>query len=302
MKTALYTSLALFAFACNSILCRIALGDNLIDASSFTSIRLLSGALVLVVILTMTQKTKTNVSSVSGVGWKKGSWKAALMLFVYATTFSFAYISLETGTGALILFASVQITMILTGLFYGTRLNYIEWFGVAIAFVGFVYLVLPGLETPSLYGFILMSLSGVAWGAYTLEGKQSKDALLDTTYNFLRTLPLVIALTGITAGFVVWSGLSMLALSGKGIALAVLSGGLASGVGYTIWYMALRELSSIQAAVLQLLVPVIAALGGIVFVGETISIHFLVSSLMILGGILAVILGKRSPVLLNKLK
>ena len=276
MKIALCTTLALLAFAGNSILCRLALGDGAIDAASFTGIRLLSGIIVLAVIL--------KITPTSGVSTSKGSWKASFMLFLYAITFSFAYISLETGVGALILFGSVQITMILVGLFSGNKLHYSEWLGVIVAFSGFVYLVLPDLTTPSLIGFILMSVAGVAWGFYTLAGKGTKNPLSDTAYNFIRTLPLVLILTAITFQYA--------ALSQKGILLAVLSGGIASGVGYTIWYIALGGLSTIQAAVLQLLVPVIATIGGVFFANEIFTLRLALSSLMVLGGIMAMIIGR----------
>jgi len=276
MKIALCTTLALLAFAGNSILCRLALGDGAIDAASFTGIRLLSGIIVLAVIL--------KITPTSGVSTSRGSWKASFMLFVYAITFSFAYISLETGVGALILFGSVQITMILVGLFSGNKLHYSEWLGVIVAFSGFVYLVLPDLTTPSLIGFILMSVAGVAWGFYTLAGKGTKNPLSDTAYNFIRTLPLVLILTAITFQYAV--------LSQKGILLAVLSGGIASGVGYTIWYIALGGLSTIQAAVLQLLVPVIATIGGVFFANEIFTLRLALSSLMVLGGIMAMIIGR----------
>jgi len=276
MKIVLYTALALLAFACNSILCRLALGEDAIDAGSFTAVRLLSGIIVLATLMKVTQ-ARSSITS-------RGSWRASFMLFIYAVTFSYAYISLETGVGALILFGSVQITMILVSLFSGNKLHYFEWLGVIAAFSGFVYLVMPGVTAPSLIGFILMSLAGVAWGFYTLAGKGSVSPLCDTTFNFLRTLPLVIILVVVIIQYA--------NMSQKGILLAVLSGGVASGIGYTIWYTALGGLSVIQAAVVQLLVPVIAAVGGVVFADEIFSFRLVLSSIMILGGILAVILGR----------
>ena len=277
MKIVLYTALALLAFAGNSILCRLALGEDAIDAASFTAIRLLSGIIVLATIMKMTQARGTITSG--------GSWKASFMLFLYAVTFSYAYVSLETGIGALILFGSVQITMILVGLLSGNRFHYFEWLGVLVAFAGFVYLVMPGVTAPSLIGFILMSIAGIAWGFYTLAGKGSVNPLCDTSSNFLRTLPLVIVLVAVT--------FQHSTMSQKGILLAVLSGGIASGIGYTIWYTALGGLSAIQAAVLQLFVPVIAAVGGVVFADEIFSFRLALSSILILSGILAVILGRQ---------
>ncbi|WP_422138144.1 DMT family transporter [Endozoicomonas sp. ALC020] len=206
------------------------------------------------------------------------------MLFLYAIAFSFAYLSLNTGTGALILFASVQITIIVAELVTGKKLLPVEWLGAFIAFLGFVYLVIPGLSTPSLTGFILMTVSGVAWGFYTLAGRGSQNPLGDTTYNFVRTLPFVLIL-----GLV---SIQDSRLSTEGVILAVVSGGVTSGIGYMIWYIALAGLSGTQSAVVQLLVPVIAAIGGVLFTNETLSMRLVLSSLMILGGILTLISGK----------
>ena len=275
-KTIMLTGIALIAFAANSVLCRLALGNQVIDASSFTLIRLLSGSIVLLIILGATRK--------AGTAATKGSWTASFMLFLYAITFSYAYISLDTGTGALILFGSVQITMLLQSLISGTRLQAIEWAGVIVAFTGFVYLVLPGLTTPSMTGFLLMTIAGCAWGIYTLKGRESKNPLWDTAYNFFRTTPLLLLLAITTFGNAIYSP--------EGVLLALLSGGITSGVGYTIWYIALGGLSSTQAAVLQLLVPVIAALGGVMFVSEAITFRLTISAVMVLGGIAMVILGR----------
>ena len=275
-KIIILTALALIAFAANSVLCRLALGDEAIDASSFTVIRLLSGAVVLLVILSATGKPAEAPT--------KGSWAASLMLFIYAVTFSYAYISLDTGTGALILFGAVQITMILLSLLSGTRLHVTEWTGVAISFVGFMYLILPSVTTPSVSGFLLMTVAGIAWGIYTLKGRKSKSPLSDTTYNFIRTLPFVALLALATLG--------NLQYSAEGILLALISGGITSGIGYAIWYIALAGLSATQAAVVQLTVPVIAALGGLVFASEAITFRFTLSAVMVLGGVLLVVLGK----------
>lgn len=206
------------------------------------------------------------------------------MLFLYAVTFSFAYVTLDTGTGALILFGSVQITMILLSLISGDRLHMSEWVGLTIAFMGFVYLILPEVTTPSAMGFLLMTMAGIAWGIYTLKGRGSESPLMDTAYNFLRTTPLVIILAIIS--------IKNLHYTTEGILLAVLSGGIASGIGYTIWYIALAGLSATQAAVVQLLVPVIAAIGGVIFVNELVTLQLAMSSMMILGGILMVVLGR----------
>ncbi|PCI46414.1 MAG: EamA family transporter [Alphaproteobacteria bacterium] len=276
LKTVFYTSFALLAFAGNSVLCRLALGENTIDAASFTIIRLLSGIITLLIILKLTRNNGKIVS--------RGSWSAAFMLFLYALTFSFAYISLDTGTGALILFGAVQITMIFISLFSGNRLHYFEWAGMAIAFSGFAYLVTPSLTTPSLTGFFLMAVAGIAWGFYTLKGRHSQNPISDTAYNFLRTLPLVIILLAVSLPYA--------SLSREGVLLAILSGAVASGIGYAVWYIALGGLDVSKAAVVQLLVPVIAATGGVLFAGEIISQRLILSSVMVLGGILTVVMGK----------
>lgn len=276
LKTILFTVVALLAFAGNSVLCRLALAESAIDAASFTWMRLLSGALVLGVILIIRHPPKRSVS--------KGSFRASLMLFIYTICFSFAYITLETGMGALILFAAVQITIISVGLLKGNKLNAVEWLGALVAFSGFVFLVLPGLTAPPLVGFILMTLAGVAWGFYTLAGKSSINPLGDTAYNFIRTLPLIALLVILSFQGNSWSA--------EGVLLAIISGGITSGIGYTVWYMALNGLSAIQAAVVQLLVPIIAALGGVLFAGEVLSMRLVISSAFILGGILAVISGR----------
>jgi len=276
IKTITCTGLALFAFATNSILCRVALGQEMIDAASFTVIRLLSGIIVLAIVVNLTRNNNPQAS--------KGSWLASLMLILYAITFSYAYVSLDTGTGALILFAAVQFTMILVGIVTGHKLHYSEWVGLIIAFTGFIYLLLPSLTTPSAAGFILMVIAGIAWAIYTLCGRGSTNPISDTAYNFFRTLPVVIVLLLVT--------IKGAHLTQQGIIYAILSGAVASALGYAVWYIALNGLTVTQAAVLQLLVPVIAALGGVIFVNEAISIRLLLASVMVLGGIFTVLIGK----------
>lgn len=282
IKIIVSTVFALLAFAANSVLCRLALGNNAIDATSFTTIRLLSGIAILFVLIQLTrliQKPAENPKLQS-----KGSWLSAAMLFIYAVAFSFGYISLDTGTGALILFGAVQITMILSNVVAGNKLHLSEWFGLALAFTGFVYLIMPSVTTPSLTGFVLMSISGMAWAFYTLLGRKSKNALNDTAFNFLRTAPFIFIL-------MIFS-LNNLHVSTSGFMLAILSGAIASGVGYFVWYIALAGLSVTQAAVLQLFVPIIAALGGVIFTSELITVRLIESSVLVLGGILMVILGR----------
>ncbi|WP_415905357.1 DMT family transporter [Neptuniibacter sp. QD48_55] len=277
LKVFIYTLIALIAFAGNSVLCRLALGDEAIDAASFTSIRLLSGIVILLAIFIFMNRGKANAA--------KGSWKGAFFLFAYAITFSYGYITLETGIGALVLFGSVQISIILINMLKGNKLHSMEWIGTIVAFAGFVYLIFPSLATPSAVGFGLMTMAGVAWGFYTLAGKDSNNPLGDTTYNFLRTLPFVLIL--------VLLSFDDASLSTEGIWLAILSGGLASGIGYAIWYQALGSLSAIQAAVVQLLVPVIAAAGGVAFAGEEVTWRLVIASVVVLGGIMIVITGKQ---------
>ncbi|MBU2965475.1 DMT family transporter [Amphritea sp. 2_MG-2023] len=282
LSTILYTTFALLAFAGNSVLCRLALGEEGLDAGSFTLIRLFSGIIVLLLLWYLTQGRR----AASDSEHTQGSWFAAIMLFIYALGFSYAYISLDTGTGALILFGAVQITMVLVSIFRGTRLLGVEWLGLVLAFFGFVYLMLPVLNTPSLWGFIIMTLAGVAWGVYTLIGRGSVNPLADTHYNFLKTFPLMIVT------LIILLLLGDISLSVDGVWLAIVSGGVASGIGYAVWYRALRGLSAVQAAALQLLVPVIAAVGGVLFADEMITLRLMISGLLVLGGILLIVVGR----------
>ncbi|MBB1487627.1 DMT family transporter [Oceanospirillum sediminis] len=316
MKTGniLLVILALSALAANSVLCRLALGDTLIDPVSFTLVRLGSGILILMLILARVRKREQQRVSIpvehrsllDGIPvvkrWSqrfsdrskdllsvlssRGGNRAAIMLFVYAICFSVAYLDLDTGTGALILFGSVQLTMIAYSLIKGQKLALMEWLGLLIAFAGFIYLVLPGLSTPSLMGFVLMTLAGIAWGFYTLAGKESNDPVADTAANFFRTWPLLL-LTGI---WLLWQGAEM---TPKGFLLALISGAITSGLGYVLWYRVLRLFTATQAGVLQLLVPVIAAMGGVIFVAEPVTINLVIASVAILGGITLVIYGRK---------
>lgn len=276
---ALYTSLAMVAFASNSLLNRLALGRESIDAVSYTTIRLAAGAFTLWLISSL-QKN----SAASNI---RGNWTSAAMLFLYAIAFSFAYLSLSAGTGALILFGSVQMTMILVALRSGERPQLLEWLGLLLALGGLVYLVLPGLEAPSPLGSVLMMLAGIAWGVYSLRGRGSASPLGDTTGNFIRAVPFIVAVLIVS--------LNSVELSLTGILLAVLSGAVASGVGYVIWYTALAGLTATRAAVVQLSVPVLAAWGGVVFLTEDISLRLILAGAMILGGITLAIMGRRKP-------
>jgi len=280
IKTIGYTITALTAFAANSVLCRMALKDNAIDASSFTAIRLLSGVAMFLILLSFKSKSPNEPN-----GKQSKTWISALMLFLYAISFSFAYISLETGTGALVLFGTVQITMITMSVLSGHRLRLFELLGMTVSFGGLAYLVYPTITTPSFLGFILMVVSGFAWGMYTVIGKGSLNPLKDTALNFNYTIPLVLVL--------VLTTLPMMSLSFDGIVLAIMSGAVTSALGYTVWYIALRGLSATEAAVVQLSVPVIASIGGILFVSESISTRLVIACTLVLSGILMVVLGKK---------
>ena len=279
-KAFLLTTFALTAFAFNSILCRLALGTEAIDASSFTAIRLFSGAITLLIILSVSSKNKTD-------DLKRGNWLSAFFLFGYAICFSFAYIGLTTATGALILFGMVQATMIVSAIIQGERPNLFEWFGLVLALAGLVYLVFPGLESPPFLSSVLMALAGIAWGFYTLRGKGSENPLADTAGNFFRAIPFVILAS--------LPFIYKIDLSPKGILFAVLSGAIASGIGYSVWYAALKYHTATRAAILQLAVPVIAAVGALALLSEIISMRLVVASGLILGGISLVIFVKKNP-------
>ena len=275
-KVAVCTGFALAAFAANSVICRLALDEATIDAGSYSTIRLVSGAVTLLLITAVFKKKRLSGS------W--GNWPSAIMLFLYAAAFSFAYIKLSTGVGALILFGMVQMTMILAALRSGERPHLPEWIGLFLALMGLVYLVFPGLTAPSPTGAALMGIAGISWGVYSLWGRGAVDPLAETTKNFILSLPFVLVVSVIT--------IRNIHVSAAGILLSALSGSLASGVGYVIWYVALRELTATRAAIVQLSVPVLAALGGVVFLSEEISIRLLLSSIMILGGIGLAVIGR----------
>lgn len=278
MKIFFYTAFALVAFAFNSILCRLALGGETIDAASFTAIRLVSGAITLSFISITFHRKQAEL--------KRGNWLSAFFLFAYAICFSFAYLKLTTATGALILFGSVQMTMIFAALVKGERPQIVEWLGLILAFGGLVYLVFPGLSAPPIEFSFLMMLAGIAWGFYTLRGKGSENPLADTTGNFIRTVPMI--LPAVIPFF--WQ----IQLSNKGVIFAVLSGAIASGIGYAVWYSVLKYHTATRAAILQLAVPAIAAIGGVIFLAESLSVRLMLASGLILGGIGLAIVGKRN--------
>ena len=271
MQIFLVTSAAMIAFAANSVLGRVALGWDAIDPASYSFIRLASGAAMLAALVLW----QSNGNWKSALG--NGNWFSAVSLFVYAAAFSFAYLVLDTGFGALVLFACVQATMIGWGLFKGERPALLQWTGMAIAFAAFVWLVSPGIAAPDPIGTAMMGLSGIAWGVYSLIGRSATDPLAATAANFLRSVPFALVLALIFA--------LDLELTAFGIAMAVLSGAVTSGLGYALWYRALRQISSTRAAIVQLTVPALATAGGILFLGEQITLRFALCSLLILGGV-----------------
>ena len=268
MSHYILTVLAMLAFAANSVLCRMALGGDTIDAASFTSIRLLSGAVMLVIIL-LYRNHDFRLVKINAI--------SALMLFTYAICFSYSYLQLTTGTGALILFGTVQLTMLLFGLIKGERPGKITWLGIVSAFGGLVYLLMPSVSAPPLWGAILMIAAGIAWGIYTLRGKTSKTPLATTGWNFIATTPLVLVT------IVLFHANIHATLAG--ITLAILSGALASSIGYVIWYSVLPSLTATNAATVQLSVPVIAAFGGVILLSEPVSFRLVIASIVVLGGI-----------------
>ena len=272
----LLTVIAMIAFAGNSLLCRLALKNTTIDPASFTTIRLLSGAIILFLIVGIQRK------KVAGAG----NWLSAFALFIYAAGFSFAYLQLSAATGALLLFAAVQATMLSYGLWAGERLQVIQIIGLMLAFAGLLVLLLPGVSAPPISSSLLMISAGIAWGFYSLRGKGTSDATLATTGNFLRASVFAVVLSVIM--------LANKSLDNAGIGYAIFSGALTSGIGYAIWYAALPALKATTAATVQLSVPVITALGAIVLLDEAVSLRIVFASVTILGGIAMVILQKKT--------
>jgi drug/metabolite transporter (DMT)-like permease len=264
------TALAMAAFAANSLLCRVALRDAHIDPATFGAFRVTSGALVLACAMRLRSRPAATPD-----------WRAAAMLFAYVAAFSFAYLTLPAGTGALILFGAVQLTMFAVGLAGGERFAVAGWAGLALACAGLVVLVLPGVAAPPLGGAALMAVAGAAWGAYSLRGRGVADPLAATASNFLRALPLALVL-GVVC-------VARAHADASGVLLAIASGALTSGLGYVIWYAALRGLSALQAASVQLSVPVIAACGGTLWLDEAFTARLAVAVVAILGGIALVL-------------
>lgn len=260
-------------------MCRLALGRHLIDPAAFTAIRIASGAVALA-LLAWPERARRAATPGTRAGWRSG-----FLLFAYAIAFSLAYMTLTASTGALILFAAVQATIIAGAIANGERPRALEWCGLGLALAGLVYLTLPGLSAPPLAGSLLMLAAGVAWGLYTLRGRGSPSPLLDTARNFACAVPPVIMVA-----VVMHTGWHA---SRSGIVYAAASGVIASGLGYVVWYAALRGLSASRAAMVQLAVPVIAALGAVLLLSEPVGTRLLVSAALILGGI-ALALMRRS--------
>ena len=275
LRLTLLTLFAMTAFAGNSLLCRMALKHSGIDPASFTTIRIVSGAITLWLIVRVR----------GGTSGLLGNWPSALALFVYAAAFSFAYVSLSAGTGALLLFGAVQATMIGYSSWAGNRLAAPQKLGLLVALGGLVGLMLPGLSAPALNGSLLMVAAGVSWGVYSLHGRGGGDPLRVTAGNFMRAV--------VPAAFVSVATLPAVSLDLSGVGFAVASGALASGVGYAIWYTALPGLKVTSAATIQLSVPVIAAMAGIVFLNEELSLRLFIASCAILGGIALVVVQRR---------
>lgn len=272
LRIVICTALALVAFAGNSLLCRAALAHTRIDAASFTTVRLLSGAVVLCSLVWLRGAARAG----------RGNWLSALALFAYAAGFSFSYLHLTAAAGALLLFGAVQTTMIGYGIWSGEQMRWLQIVGLIFACGGLVGLLLPGLSAPPLTGALLMLGAGVAWGIYSLRGRRGGDSLKVTAGNFTRTVPMALVLSLLLS--------ARTSLAPAGLGYAFLSGALTSGVGYAIWYTALPALKSTTAATVQLSVPILAAVGGVVFLDESVSLRLLVASVAIIGGIALVVL------------
>jgi len=268
----------MIAFAANSLLCRLALGQELIDAASFTAARVISGAVVLALLMSPRWRKYRRASV---------DWRSVIMLFMYMTFFSFAYISLSTGTGALILFGAVQLTMFVVAVRNGEKFTLLSWVGLALASSGLIYLVSPGLTAPDPMGAILMAIAGIAWGFYSLLGKNVSDPLEATANNFIYSVPLVIVVSLLF--------MSQLQSTLSGLILAVTSGAITSGLGYVIWYSALRGLTATRAAIVQLSVPALAAFAGVLLLSEQLTLRLVLASAATLGGVWIVLAQRAEP-------
>jgi drug/metabolite transporter (DMT)-like permease len=268
--------LAMVAFAANSVLARLALGDDNADPASFTLIRICSGAIVLALL------ASRSGNGSEGTGWlSAGSWISAVCLVGYAAGFSVAYVSLGAATGALVMFAVVQLVIFGVAVRSGERPGAATWFGLSLAALGLVFLAAPGLDAPDTMGLAVMAGAGLAWAAYTLRGRTVVRPLDVTASNFVRGVPLVVGLSAVT---VLVTG-DLGTLTSAGALEAVLSGAVASGLGYAVWYAVLPRLTRVQSGIIQLLPAPLAAIGGLLLIGEPVTARVLLSSLLILGGV-----------------
>jgi drug/metabolite transporter (DMT)-like permease len=267
LRVVLLTAAALVGFAANSLLTRSALGAGRLDPASFTLVRVATGALTLALLARARSRRSTQA----------GSWPAAAALAAYAVFFTLAYTRIGAGVGALLLFGSVQVTMIVAGLLRGERPARIDWVGLTLACIGLLILTVPGSSAPDLLGSGLMLLGGICWGAYSLAGRSSRDPLGATAGNFLRAMPGAIALA------VIWTPSRHITTAG--LVLAAASGSLASGVGYTFWYAALPSLAAWRAAVVQLIVPVLTAIAAAVLLNESIGARLMAATALVAAGV-----------------
>ncbi|MFA1573206.1 DMT family transporter [Vibrio cyclitrophicus] len=303
MQTAMITLITLVAFAANSVLCRWALMDQTIDPLSFSIVRILSGAATLLILLTLSSQSKStsepklveSKTSASALTKLRSQFQltSILSLLVYMFGFSFAYLELGAGLGALVLFVAVQFTMIAAHLLSGNRMSSLEWGGCLLSVAGLAYLLMPtgSARSPDLLSIVLMSLAGIAWGIYTLVGKKSTDALQSTTANFaFGSLAIIVVLSILV---VLPSVLPQISITEQGMIYAVMSGSVASGVGYSVWYYVVKKLNTVVASIAQLSVPVIATLGGVLLLSEPVTMQFVVSSTVILLGISLVLVAPK---------
>jgi len=304
LKATIYTIIALIAFAANSLFCRMALAEGYIDAWSFTIIRMLSATACLGIIMAIhayrlqRQTSDSTSATVNAILNDRGSWLSSVSLVIYALCFSIAYVELDTGTGALILFSAVQLTMIGWGIYKKEQLSTLQWLAFVVAVAGFIYLMLPSAAIPSPLAASLMAMSGVAWGVYSIRGKTCISPLRATGFNFVRSLVAVPILLLIGMTYLDDLGFKNIDLDGittEGVLLACASGAIASGMGYSIWYTAMPLLKNTQAAIVQLCVPVIAAILGVIFLSEQLTIPFMIASAVILGAVLVFTLNKKVP-------
>jgi drug/metabolite transporter (DMT)-like permease len=276
LRLTAFTAMTMLAFAANSVLCRLALKETSIDAASFTTVRILSAVAMLWLLMRWQRQSPL----------AHGSWRSALALFIYAATLSFAYRTIDTGAGALMLFGAVQATMILAGYIAGERMSNWQSFGFAAALTGLVILVLPGAHAPSMLNSVLMLASGIAWGMYSLFGRGSANPAASTAGNFLRAAPLSIGLSLLA--------LPWLRLDAHGVLYAVLSGALTSALGYVLWYRVLQHMRAMTASTVQLSAPVIAAIGGVILMNEAVTASLLIATVLILGGIALVLRARKT--------